>query len=98
MTSAWYKSLFATRLSERQSVHDFETTEMGGRMATSVCGVLAGRGADFLILDDPLKPEEALSATQRGSVNDWYDNTLLSRLSDKATGCIIIFNAAPASR
>jgi hypothetical protein len=28
-------------------------------MATSVGGVLTGRGADLIIIDDPLKPEEA---------------------------------------
>ncbi len=90
MTSPWYKRLFSTRLADRQAVHDFETTEMGGRMATSVNGVLTGRGADFLILDDPLKPDEARSDTQRQAVNDWFDNTLLSRLNDKVNGCIII--------
>jgi predicted phage terminase large subunit-like protein len=90
MYSAWYKALFATRIGERQSVHDFSTEQMGGRMATSVGGVLTGRGADFIILDDPLKPDEALSESQRRGVNEWYDNSLLSRLNDKATGCIII--------
>ena len=59
-------------------------------MATSVGGVLTGRGADFLILDDPMKPDEALSDPRRQAVNDWYDNTLLSRLNDKVNGCIII--------
>jgi hypothetical protein len=33
----------------------------GCRIATSVGGVLTGRGADIIIIDDPLKPEEALS-------------------------------------
>ena len=37
--------------------------------------------ADLLILDDPLKPDEALSEPRRTSVNDWYDHTLLSRLN-----------------
>jgi hypothetical protein len=52
-------------------------------MATSVGGVLTGRGADFIIIDAPLKPEEALSETQRKSVNQWFDNSLLSRLNHK---------------
>jgi hypothetical protein len=39
----------------------FETTAQGCRLATSVCGVLTGRGADLIIIDHPLKPEEALS-------------------------------------
>ena len=90
MTSAFYRSLFGSRLSDRQAAHDFATTDGGTRLATSVGGVLTGRGADFIIIDDPLKPDEAMSETSRKSVNDWYDNTLLSRLNNKSTGCIII--------
>src|SRR6266478_1502141 len=90
MTSSWYRALFPTRLAERQAVHDFTTTRQGTRMATSVGGVLTGRGADLIIIDDPLKPDEALSESRRKAVNEWYDHTLLSRLNDKAQGCIII--------
>jgi predicted phage terminase large subunit-like protein len=92
MTTEWYRDLFpSTRLAPgRQALHDFMTTAKGSRLATSVGGVLTGRGADFIIIDDPLKPVEALSETQRNSVNDWYDHTLVSRLNDKRTGCIIL--------
>jgi predicted phage terminase large subunit-like protein len=91
MTSTWYQGLFATRMSsQRQALQEFTTTQNGFRLATSVGGVLTGRGADFIIIDDPLKPEEALSQTQRAAVNDWFDHTLYSRLNDKKTGCIII--------
>jgi hypothetical protein len=90
MESDWYRALFATRLSARRAVSDFTTTAGGTRMATSVGGVLTGRGADLIVIDDPLKPDEALSEVGRNSVNDWYDNTLLSRLNNKSTGCIII--------
>jgi len=31
--------------------------------------VLTGRGAQFLIIDDPLKPDDALSDTQRKACN-----------------------------
>jgi len=45
MTSDWYQRLFATRLSpQRQAVAGFETTAQGCRLATSVGGVLTGRG------------------------------------------------------
>ena len=90
MTTAWFQWIFSTRLANRQAVADFMTTDQGVRMSTSVGGVLTGRGADLIIIDDPLKPDEALSETRRKAVNDWYDNTLLSRLNDKANGCIII--------
>ena len=62
----WYQRLFPTRLAPRhQAVPEFETTAQGSRAATSVSGVLTGRGAEVIVIDDPLKPEEALSQTQR---------------------------------
>ena len=69
---------------------EFETTAQGSRVATSVGGVLTGRGADLIVIDDPLKPEEALSQTQRQAANEWYDHTLYSRLNDKLTGAIVL--------
>jgi predicted phage terminase large subunit-like protein len=91
MTSAWYQSAFPTQLSaSRSAVADFMTTRGGGRMATSVGGVLTGRGADVIIIDDPTKPDEAMSEAQRRHANDWFDHTLYSRLNDKTTGAIII--------
>jgi hypothetical protein len=62
LMSDWCQRIFPTRLSqEGQAVSEFETTAQGCRLATSVGGVLTGRGADLIIIDDPLKPEEALS-------------------------------------
>jgi hypothetical protein len=91
MTSSFYRALFATRLSvQKQAVQEFVTTKAGFRLATSVGGVLTGRGGDVIIIDDPLKPEEALSESQRNGANQWYDHTLLSRLNDKEKGCIIV--------
>jgi predicted phage terminase large subunit-like protein len=91
MNSAFYQALFDTRISRgREAVSDFETTSGGYRLSTSVGGVLTGRGADIIIIDDPLKADDALSETRRRSVNDWYDNTLRSRLNNQETGAIII--------
>ncbi len=91
MTSAFYEALFDTRLSKgREAVSDYETTEGGYRLSTSVGGILTGRGADIIIIDDPLKADDALSESRRRSVNDWYDNTLRSRLNSQEKGAIII--------
>jgi len=92
LNSSWYQELFPlTRLSsQRQALQEFVTTQQGFRLSTSVGGVLTGRGANFIIIDDPLKPEEALSDTQRKAVNDWFDHTLYSRLNDKRRGCIVV--------
>src|SRR5437868_13025933 len=91
MMSPWYRRIFPTRLApHRQAVQEFITTRQCYRLATSTGGVLTGRGADVIIIDDPLKPEEALSDAQRQAANEWYDHTLYSRLNDKRRGAIVI--------
>jgi predicted phage terminase large subunit-like protein len=91
MTSPFYEALFDTRISKgREAVSDFETTAGGYRLSTSIGGVLTGRGADIIIIDEPIKADDAQSESRRRSVNEWYDNTLRSRLNNQETGAIII--------
>ena len=91
MMNRWFQRIFPTRLaSDRQAVHEFVTTRQGYRLATSNGGVLTGRGADLILIDDPSKPEEALSTALRRACNEWYDHTLYSRLNDKRYGRIVI--------
>lgn len=90
MTSAWYQAIFPqTRLS-KQAINEITTTKSGNRYTTSIGGSVTGRGADYLIIDDPLKPDEAVSNSQRKKVNETFDSTFLSRLNDKRTGRIIL--------
>ena len=91
MSSRFYKTKFATGPSpQKHATAEYETTARGFRLSSSVGGVLTGRGADFILIDDPLKPDEALSEAERNGVNAWYKNTLLSRLNNKVTGVIVI--------
>lgn len=90
MESAWYREVFPQTRLDRHAVNELTTTAQGSRMATSVDGVLTGRGADLIIIDDPLKPDEATSDTHRRRANEWYDGTLYSRLNDKRTGRILL--------
>lgn len=92
MQSHWYRTLFpGTRLSPAKNQEsNYETTARGYRYATSVGGTLTGRGGNLIIIDDPLKPEDAMSETRREAVNGWYSRTLLSRLNNKATDKIIL--------
>lgn len=91
MQSSWYRELFpGTVISNaRSAAYDFETTRGGGRLATSIMGTLTGRGGDIIIIDDPIKPDDAYSDTIRKGVNDWFSTTLASRLNDKENGAII---------
>jgi predicted phage terminase large subunit-like protein len=91
MMSGFYESIFNTRISKgREAVSDFETTAGGYRLSTSTGGVLTGRGADIIIVDDPIKADDAQSDARRRSVNEWFDNTLRSRLNNQKTGSIIV--------
>jgi predicted phage terminase large subunit-like protein len=91
MSSSWYKQAFTTRLvNERGALQELLTTRGGSRFATSVGGVLTGRGADLILIDDPLKPTDAMSEARRLGANEWFDGTLYSRLNDKANGAIAI--------
>lgn len=91
MDSEFYQALFPTRISrKRDTVADFETTGGGFRFSTSVGGGFTGRGADVIVIDDPLKADEALSDVRRQSVNEWFDNTLRSRLNRQTEGAIIV--------
>jgi predicted phage terminase large subunit-like protein len=47
-------------------------------------------GGDIIIIDDPLKPDDALSETRRNQANEWFKNTLQSRLDNKRTAAIVI--------
>ncbi len=91
INSLWYRELFpGSRISNKRTAsNDFEMTAGGGRLATSVSGTLTGRGGDIIIIDDPIKPDEALSETTRNAVNNWFHTTLASRLNDKDKGAII---------
>jgi predicted phage terminase large subunit-like protein len=92
LASRWYQNLFpATRIGAvKDSENEVMLTGRGLRLATSISGTLTGRGGDIVIIDDPLKPIDALSDVKRNAVNEWFGSTLLSRLNDKQTGAIII--------
>jgi hypothetical protein len=92
LNSSWYQRVFpGTRISDVKNTEvEFMTSRNGFFLASSVEGALTGRGADFIFVDDPIKPMDALSDTKRERVNIWFDSTLLSRLDDKQTGCIVL--------
>jgi predicted phage terminase large subunit-like protein len=92
ITSPWYKGVFPqVKLTRDQNEkHKFMTTERGFRFATSVGGSTTGEGGNFLIIDDPLSPAQAMNATWRDYTNHWFDHTFASRLDDKQKGVIVL--------
>src|SRR6202158_1016883 len=92
MSSDWYGRVFPrTKVSrEKDTQYETMTTDRGYRYATALGGTLTGRGADLIVLDDPQKPEEALSEAHRNSAGQWFDTTLLSRLDSKSEGAVVM--------
>ncbi|APR98534.2 terminase [Wolbachia endosymbiont of Folsomia candida] len=92
MQSDWYKELFPeVKLSKDQNTkYKFQTLQRGFRIATSVGGTLTGEGGDFIIMDDPLNPAQALSETFRKRAKNWCDQTLITRLNDRKKGVIVL--------
>ncbi len=88
--SVWYQRAFPRMKIARAANGDVFTTKKGFRKATSVHAALTGLGGDIFIIDDPQKPEDAQSTTLRNGVNQWFSNTLRSRLDDKENGVIIV--------
>ena len=92
LEAPWYRSVFPSAQigPYKNSETEIELTARGFRLATSIGGTLTGRGGDTVVIDDPLKPDDAISEIRRTAANQWFTNTLLSRLDDKRTGAIVI--------
>ena len=81
--SEWYKRTFPETLiaPDQNEKGKYQTTKRGHRIATSVGGTATGEGGNVLILDDPMNPKEAMSDTERESVNTWIEQTWSSRMN-----------------
>ena len=74
--------LFDTGLAQDSRAAERWNTEQGGAyVAAGVGTAITGRGANVLLIDDPLKErQEADSETTRNSVWNWYTSTAYTRL------------------
>lgn len=91
MQAPWYRRLFpSTAIVGQGALGQFFTTAGGFRAALSTGGTFTGKGGDLIIIDDPLKADDAYSESARTALLEWSTNTLFSRLDDKQTGAIIL--------
>lgn len=61
----------------------FLNTKGGNRFSTGVGGTVTGMHGHFVIVDDPLDPNRALSKAEVDAANSWMSETLPSRKVDK---------------
>jgi phage terminase large subunit-like protein len=89
VTSPWYSDRWRAMPPGRQGVTEFHTAARGWRYTTSIGGAITGQHADFLIIDDPVKPSDAdasaaeTSAAVKKAV-EWLGSSAASRAFDKA--------------
>lgn len=95
-----YKRLFGTELKKDSfAKDDFETIQGGSVYGAGTGGTITGRGAGIqnreefggiIIMDDLIKPDEAMSDTIREGAKDWVYNTLQSRRNSSETPMVYI--------
>lgn len=91
MESPWYKRAFPNfEFGPQQRVMQLQTSKRGWREAFGARGSIMGKGADVIIVDDPIKVMDAFSKPERLRVTNFYDAQLYTRLNDKSAGAIII--------
>ena len=88
----WYRRTFPQfeLTCPRQRDLELRTTAFGYNFASGVGGGVLGRGADLIVIDDPIKSLAALSKAERRRVAEFYDGTLIGRLDQKGSGAIIL--------
>ncbi len=69
---------------------DIRLPHGGRRMTGVVGGTLVGRGADLIVVDDPVAPAYVYDAARRKVINKWFDAEVIQRLNDKEKGAVIV--------
>lgn len=87
-----YPYIFDAKLkADSESKQKWKTEKGGGYLSTGMGGSITGRGANLLIIDDPIKnQEEALSDTYRQKIWNYYTSTLYTRLEKDASIILIL--------
>ncbi len=93
LSSPWYQALWGHKfkLASDQNVKShFENDQGGVRLVGSMDAGVTGEGGDRLVVDDPLKLEDADNKAQLLHVSEFWDSVLSSRLNDPNTGIRVI--------
>lgn len=96
-----YQEIFNIQVKQGSNTKSRWDTEQGGKVyATSTLGQITGFGAGSveddgkfsgaIIIDDPIKPEDALSDNEREKVNRRFETTIRNRVNSRNTPIIII--------
>lgn len=82
MDSELYKEVFpeVALAADSKAAGRWETNKGGEYFATGVGGAMTGRGANYLVIDDPHSEQDALSETAMEAAHEWYTSGPRQRL------------------
>ncbi len=87
-----FQSIFpAAKLAgDSTAAHRFSLSKGGNYYAVGAGGPITGRGADLLLIDDPIKGrEDANSESYRRQLHEWYESVAYTRLQPEGAVVII---------
>src|SRR5277367_4830314 len=90
MRSPLYKQIFPSTVLDKSAVDHIRTTMGGYRYATAVGSDITGFGADEIIIDDPVQPEDALSERVKQQLRDWVNSSVYTRFNDPSKGALVL--------
>jgi len=83
--SDWFQENFGSVFQLKFDVNkksEYANDKGGSRIAIGIKGSATGKHADIFICDDPLNPKMAASPVQLNEINELWDNTIPTRLTD----------------
>ncbi len=87
--SRWFQELSGIQM-VRDKLLDFATSAGGSVSAFSIDGSITGRGADIIIVDDPVDIKDAENIERLAQINARFDTVIESRLNNPKKGRIIV--------
>jgi len=92
LTSDWFTKLWPqVQLAEDQNEKSqYASTNRGHMLATSINATATGKGGGILVIDDPHSVQQAMSDVERANAVRYCRTTLMTRLDDPRTGCIVV--------
>lgn len=91
--SPWYREHWGhivKLLHDTNRQDEFANTARGHMIATSVGGSATGKGADIIVIDDPLDPQGAVSDAERETASKWVSQTMQNRLNSDRGKIVLV--------
>ena len=80
--SPWYQERFPDVKLVKSTEAQFTTSKGGYRMGFGMAGGVTGTGANWVVVDDPIKAGDSKSDATKNTANYIYDNAIFNRVND----------------